>query len=57
MIGNITDLKEPIKEAKVIECLWLNHDKNIRDTTIDNFMAISNMDLLIRFAYHTQFSM
>lgn len=57
MIDNITDLKEPIKEAKVIECLWLNHDKNIRDATIDNFMAISNTDLLIRFAYHTQFSM
>lgn len=56
MIGSIADLKEPIKEPRVIESFCLSHDKKAPDTITDNSIAVSNTISFIRLAYHTQFS-
>lgn len=53
MMGNIKDLKEPIKEPQVIKRLCLNHDKKVPHTIAENSMAVSNASLLIRLAYQT----
>lgn len=47
MIGSIADLKEPIKEPRVIEWLCLSHDKKAPDTITDNSVAVSNTESLL----------